>query len=108
MARVAASMAHTAADQPLAKAAERDRLIADLEAGSRLTDESLARAVQFRADILDGLNEPTFEDTRLDVELLQVNVKEKEGKAIIRCPLPIEPLEVDLSAKRLTAILSMV
>ncbi len=89
-------------------AAERHRLIADLEAGSRLNDESLARALQFRADIIDGLHEPTFDDKRLYLELLQVNVKVKEGKAIIRCSLPIEPLEVDLSAERLTVILSMV
>jgi hypothetical protein len=88
--------------------AERDRLTADLEAGLRLNDESLARALQFRADIIDGSHEPAFDDKRLYLELRQVNVKVKDGAAIIRCSLPIDPLEVDLSAARLTAILSMV
>jgi hypothetical protein len=88
--------------------AKRDRLLAELRTASRLDDEALARALQFRADMIEGLVKPTFDDKRLYLELLQVNVKVKSGKVVIRCSLPIEPLEVDLSADRLTAVLSMV
>jgi hypothetical protein len=85
---------------------ERDRLIADLGAGSQLSDEPLAWALQFCADIVDGLYNPTFDDKQLYLELLQVAVTVKGGRAIIRCTLPIEPCEVDLSGARLTSILT--
>lgn len=40
--------------------------------------------------------------------LVRLQPTVKNGQALIRCALPVEPLEVDLSAVRLTAILSMV
>ena len=73
-----------------------------------MSDESLAQALQFRADLIDGLHELTFDDKRLYLQLLQVNVKVKDGKVMIRCSLPIEPLEVDLSSCKLTYVLAMV
>ena len=84
---------------------ERDRLLVELQSGSRLNDEALARALQFRADVIEGLKNPTFDDKRLYLELLQVNVIVKDGKAIIRCALPIESSEVNLSADKLTSVL---
>jgi len=80
-------------------------LLVELQSGSRLNDEALARALQFRADVIEGLKNPTFDDKRLYLELLQVNVIVKDGKAIIRCALPIESSEVNLSADKLTSVL---
>jgi hypothetical protein len=88
--------------------AERDRLSAEVRTASRLDDEVLARALQFRSDMIKGLVEPTFDDKRLYLELLQVKVKVKSGKVVIGCGLPTEPLETDLSRDRLTAVLAMV
>ncbi len=88
--------------------AERDRLSAELQAGVKFDDEALAQALQFRADVLEGLKSPTFDDKRLYLELLQVNVKVKDGRVVIRCALPTNPLEVDLSSGKLTYILTMV
>ena len=84
--------------------AERDRLLAELQAASQFTAEALARAMQFRADIIEGLKHPTFEDKRRYLELLQVQVTIKDGKAVICRALPVEPIEADLSSG-LTSIL---
>ena len=85
---------------------ERDRLSAELQSGAQFNDEALARALQFRADVIEGLTYPTFDEKRLYLELLQVTVTVKDGQAIIRCALPIEPCKVDLSGAGLTSILS--
>jgi hypothetical protein len=84
--------------------AERDRLLAELEAASRFTDEALSRAMQFRADIVGGLKHPTFEDKRQYLELLQVQVKVAGGKAVIRCAFPADAIEVNLTSG-LTSVL---
>jgi hypothetical protein len=84
--------------------AERDRLVAELEAASRFTDEALSRAMQFRADIVGGLKHPTFEDKRQYLELLQVEVKVSNGKAVIRCAFPADVIEVNLTSG-LTSVL---
>jgi len=55
--------------------------------------------------VIEGLKHPTFDDKRLYLDLLRVNVKVKDGKAVIGCALPIETIEVDLSACKLTLIL---
>jgi len=60
--------------------------------------------MQFRADIIEGLKHPTFEDKRQYLELLQVQVKVKDGRAVIRCALPIDAIEADLSSG-LTSVL---
>jgi site-specific DNA recombinase len=85
--------------------AERDRLSVALKAASRLNDEALTRALQFRTDVIKGLKNPTFDDKRLYLELLQVQVIVKDGQAVISCALPIQPLEVNLSEDRLTSVL---
>jgi site-specific DNA recombinase len=76
--------------------AERDRLLVELQRAPRFDDEALKRALQFRADILEGLKDPTFEEKRLYLELLKVNVLVKDGRATIRCALPTDPVEFDL------------
>jgi hypothetical protein len=50
-----------------------------------------------RADVIEGLKNPTFDDKRLHLELRQVTVTIKGGQAVIQCALPIEPCEVDLA-----------
>jgi hypothetical protein len=77
--------------------AERDRLLVESQNALRFDDEALKRALQFRADILEGLKDPTFEEKRLYLELLKVNVLVKDGRATIRCALPTDPVEFDLS-----------
>ncbi|MBI5567812.1 MAG: recombinase family protein [Chloroflexi bacterium] len=84
--------------------AERERLLTELKTGSRLNDEALEQALQFRADVIDGLKGPTFDDKRLYLELLQVGVTIKGGRAVVRCVLPLEPEKVDLSDSKLTSI----
>ncbi len=84
---------------------ERDRLLVELQTGARLDEGALSRALQFRADVIEGLKHPTFDDKRLYLDLLRVTVKVKDGKAVIGCALPIEPIEVDLSAGKLTLVL---
>jgi flagellar motor protein MotB len=63
---------------------ERDQLMASLETGSRLNDETLAHAMQFRADVIGGQVGPTFDGKRLCLELLQVTVAIRNGRATIR------------------------
>jgi hypothetical protein len=79
--------------------------MADVQAGSHLNDEALARAMRFRADTIGGLKNPTFDDKRLYLELLQVKVVIEDGKATISCTLPVEPDEIDVSGCGSTCIL---
>jgi site-specific DNA recombinase len=76
---------------------ERERLVTELETGPHFDNEALARALQFRADVIEGLKHPTFDDKRLYFELLQVAVTVKDNQAVIRCALPIEKSEINLS-----------
>jgi hypothetical protein len=78
-----------------------------LQAGAQFDDEALARALQFRADVIAGLKNPTFDDKRLYLEMLQVSVTVKDGRAVVRCALPIDPVEVDLEGAKLTFVHSM-
>jgi hypothetical protein len=63
-----------------------------------------SRAMQFRADVIVGLKHPTLEDKRRYLELLQVRVTVKDGQAVIRCALPIDAIEVNLTSG-LTSVL---
>ncbi|CAG0936306.1 hypothetical protein TFLX_05174 [Thermoflexales bacterium] len=86
---------------------ERDRLSAELQAGTQFDDEALAQALRFRADMIAGLKSPTFDDKRLYLEMLQVSVRVKDGRAIVQCALPIDPVELDLEGSKLTFVHSM-
>ncbi len=87
--------------------AERDRLSVELQTGALFDDEALSRALQFRADVIEGLKNPTFDDKRLYLEALQVNVTVNNGRAIVRCALPTDTVEFDLEGAKLTFIQSM-
>lgn len=63
--------------------------------------------LRFRADRIDDLRNPTFDNKRLYLEMLQVSVRVKDGQAIIRCALPIDPVELDLEGPKLTSVRSM-
>ena len=81
--------------------------MASLETGSRLNDETLAHAMQFRADVIGGQVGPTFDGKRLCLELLQVTVAIRNGRATIRCALLVDLCEIDISSAGLTSVLTM-
>jgi hypothetical protein len=87
--------------------AEHDHLSVELQTGALFDDEALSRALQFRTNVIEGLKNPTFDDKRLYLEALQVNVTVNNGRAIVRCALPTDPVEVDLQGAKLTFIHSM-
>jgi len=45
--------------------AEREKLTAKLQGSEQFTDESFVHAMQFRAEAIEGLKSPTFDDKRL-------------------------------------------
>jgi hypothetical protein len=53
--------------------------------------------MQFREIVAAGLSNPTFEDKRRWLEILQVTVTVKNRQAVIACRLPVDPLTVDLA-----------
>lgn len=83
--------------------ARRDKLLSNLNAQS-FTDETISNMVNFWKTIQIGLNNPTFEDKRQWLEILQVQVDVKDKKATITCRLPVEPFTVDLSDIKPTEI----
>ncbi len=62
----------------------------------QLTNEDIASAMQFREDVILGMQNPTFEDMRrsLDVLRVKVTVKGTEGK--VKCIVPIGEVTFDL------------
>jgi hypothetical protein len=62
-----------------------------------LTDQSIANILRFREIVADGLDNPTFEDKRRWLEILQVTVTVTNRQAVIACRLPIEPIPFDLA-----------
>ena len=79
---------------------KRDELQAGLSA-QRLTDENMAKALRFREDIMAGLQNPTFEDKRRALELLQVEViVTVDKKASVKCLVPVGERVIDLHTSR--------
>ncbi len=77
---------------------KRDTLQAEIAAGVTLTDEALARALQFRQDVDLGFRNPTFEDKRDYFAWLQLEVTVANGKAVVACLFPItETYEIETS-----------
>jgi len=66
-----------------------------LQQAAKFDDDTLARALHFRQDIVAGLKEPTFEDKRNYLEMLRIAVTVKDRKATIRCALPVDPVDFD-------------
>jgi site-specific DNA recombinase len=67
--------------------AERDALQAAVNA-RLLTDEDIAAALQFREDTIEGLQNPTFDDMRRMLEILQVKITVKDGIVTLACCFP--------------------
>jgi site-specific DNA recombinase len=67
--------------------AERDALQAAVDART-LSDEDITAAVQFRADVIDGLQSTTFDDMRRMLETLQVKITVKDGVVTLSCCFP--------------------
>ena len=65
-----------------------------------LNDADIEAALQFRADIIDGMQAPTFEDKRRVLELLRVRVNLTEEKAVVTCVIPMEPCVIDSGISR--------
>jgi len=62
-----------------------------------LTDRNIENLMQFRETVAAGLENPTFEDKRRWLEILQVTVTVTDRKAVISCRLPVDPLTIDLA-----------
>ena len=61
-----------------------------------LTDQTINNLLQFRETVAVGLENPTFEDKRLWLELLQVSVTVENQKAVIRCRISSKPFTFNL------------
>ena len=67
--------------------AEHDKLHAAVNART-LNDEDIAAALQFRDDTIAGLQNPSFDDMRRMLEMLQVKIIVKDGWVTLRCCIP--------------------
>lgn len=65
-----------------------------------LNDADISAALQFRADIIEGMQAPTFEDRRRVLELLRVRVNVTEEKAVVTCVIPMDPCVIDSGISR--------
>jgi len=61
-----------------------------------MTDRMIENLMQFREIVAAGLTNPTFEDKRRWLEILQVGVTVTNRQAVITCRLPHDPLIIDL------------
>ncbi len=73
----------------------RDELQAGLDI-KRYSDENIAAALQFRENVIWGLQDPTPENIRHAFEILNTSVTVKDGKARVRCIIPAQPGVFDL------------
>lgn len=62
-----------------------------------LTDETIENLIQFRETVAIGLNNPTPEERRLWLELLQTRVTVSHGIAVVTCRLSGEAVSFELS-----------
>jgi hypothetical protein len=69
---------------------ERSTLTQDLQDQKTLSDDDLQAAMEFRENVIAGIQAPTFEDKRQVLELLKVEVIVKDRKARISCRIPTE------------------
>jgi hypothetical protein len=61
-----------------------------------LTDNTIRNLLKYRKVVALGLENPTFEDRRRWLEILQTTVTITKGKAVITCRLEVEPQEYNL------------
>jgi hypothetical protein len=61
-----------------------------------LTEQTIDNLLEFRETVALGLENPTFEDKRLWLELLQVRVTVEDQKAVIKCRISSKPFTFNL------------
>ena len=69
--------------------AERDALIAEIEAGALSDEQIAAMLATFSEDVIAGLQNATFEDKRRALEDLQVQVFIEGEQARVTCRVPV-------------------
>jgi len=65
---------------------------------SELTDDNISNLLVFRETVAAGLVNPTFEDKRRWLEILQVEVRVENHQAVIACRLSMEPFAFNLDS----------
>lgn len=61
-----------------------------------LTENTIGNLLQFREAVALGLENPTFEDRRRWLQILQMRVTVTNGIAVVTCRLEVQPLEYNL------------
>ena len=61
-----------------------------------LTDNTIRNLLNYRNAVALVLENPTFEDRRRWLEILQTSVTVTNGMAVVSCRLPVKPLEYNL------------
>ncbi len=74
---------------------ERDELAAELSRETLNSDEIQA-ALKYRECVMNGMQDPTFEDKRRVLEMFRVEIKISGGVATVTGRLKIEKREYDL------------
>jgi hypothetical protein len=62
-----------------------------------LTDRDIDNLLHFRESVAINLENPTAEDRRWWLEMLQATVTVKNRMAVVACRLPTQPLEYRLT-----------
>jgi len=61
-----------------------------------IADDDIHNLVVYARDAKEGLNDPTFEQKRIWLDLLQVTARlTSQNTAVATCLLPVEPLQID-------------
>jgi hypothetical protein len=68
-------------------------LVLEEELSFELTDSGIDDLLQFRETVAAGLQNPTYEDKRRWLVILQTTVPVKNGIAVVTCRVSTEPLE---------------
>jgi hypothetical protein len=82
--------------------AERDALIAEIEAGALSDEQIAAMLATFSEDVITGLQNATFEDKRRALEDLQVKVFIEGEQARVTCRVPVPDGELALTPSSLS------
>jgi len=85
---------------------ERNELESLLDA-RRLTEEAVKAALRFREDVVTGMQNPSFENKRKILELLDTQVTVKDRRIKTTCLIPVCANEVDDVRSRLTRPLNV-
>jgi site-specific DNA recombinase len=78
----------------------KEKLEAELADADVLTDADIDETLQFRQDVLRGMQNPTFEDKVRIAARLRTSVSIKGGVATIACRIPIRPGVFDVRTSR--------